>query len=410
MKKKNVIKLNKDVVMVCGANRAAIYNFNDGNVYSINENAKTLLLEIYKNKKMIANSDTKKFITKLINFGLLDIEYIGDFDVEKSSAPSLFFAWLELTEICNEKCVHCYESFHDKDRNITILNFDFWKQAIDQLKESGCRSIQLIGGEPLLYPEILKIIEYAYLKKLETTIFTNATMLDDNTIQFCKDKGVGFRVSLYGHNAEIHDCITQMSGSFEKTINNIKKIKKQNIPISIAVIIMKENQDYIEQIKEFILNLELTYDGFDLIRKVYGGCQDEHLVNNTKIKKLKYLSFPAFFAEKKFFQRAIGYNTCWGNKIAITSNGKVIPCVFERDIILGDLKINNITDIVNSEEFNFISTLSKDKIEICKDCEFRYACKDCRPLGKSLDGNLWGKYAYCTYNPYIGRWQDVSGH
>ena len=71
---------------------------------------------------------------------------------------------------------------------------------------------------------------------------------------------------------------------------------------------------------------------------------------------------------------------------------------------------NNITDIVNSEEFNFISTLSKDKIEICKDCEFRYACKDCRPLGKSLDGNLWGKYAYCTYNPYIGRWQDVSGH
>ena len=48
MKKKNVIKLNKDVVMVCGANRAAIYNFNDGNVYSINENAKTLLLKIKK--------------------------------------------------------------------------------------------------------------------------------------------------------------------------------------------------------------------------------------------------------------------------------------------------------------------------------------------------------------------------
>ena len=41
---------------------------------------------------------------------------------------------------------------------------------------------------------------------------------------------------------------------------------------------------------------------------------------------------------------------------------------------------------------------------VCKDCEYRFACKDCRPLAKSVDGCQNGKNPRCKYDPYTGNW------
>jgi predicted nucleotidyltransferase len=44
------------------------------------------------------------------------------------------------------------------------------------------------------------------------------------------------------------------------------------------------------------------------------------------------------------------------------------------------------------------------KINTCKDCEFRFACKDCRPLAFAENANISEKTPRCTYNPYEGKW------
>lgn len=51
-----------------------------------------------------------------------------------------------------------------------------------------------------------------------------------------------------------------------------------------------------------------------------------------------------------------------------------------------------------------IRKFSKDKIRECSECEYRYACFDCRP--NSLSGNIYEKPWYCTYNPLLGEWDD----
>ena len=50
--------------------------------------------------------------------------------------------------------------------------------------------------------------------------------------------------------------------------------------------------------------------------------------------------------------------------------------------------------------------MTKDHINVCKDCEFRYCCHDCRP--DSLSNDVYAKPWYCTYNPYSGEWIDVE--
>jgi len=49
--------------------------------------------------------------------------------------------------------------------------------------------------------------------------------------------------------------------------------------------------------------------------------------------------------------------------------------------------------------------LSKDHIEVCKDCEYRYACFDCRVKTNDAE-NLYAKSSDCFYNPYTGIWEQ----
>jgi hypothetical protein len=52
---------------------------------------------------------------------------------------------------------------------------------------------------------------------------------------------------------------------------------------------------------------------------------------------------------------------------------------------------------------------TKDQVAVCKDCEYRYVCFDCRPLSEGAAGGradyLHAPYPRCTYNPYTGEWR-----
>jgi len=168
---------------------------------------------------------------------------------------------------------------------------------------------------------------------------------------------------------------------------------------------MRENEDYTEEIKTFIEALGLQYNGYDVMRNIYEGKQTNHapaselIINSSKRRK------PEFFIDEEKFNRAYLTNTCWYGKFAITETGAVIPCVFERNIIYGDLRKQSIQEILESEELNKHWFLTFNQVNICKDCEFKYACTDCRPLGIGSCGELLTKNPRCAYDPQTGEWK-----
>ena len=72
----------------------------------------------------------------------------------------------------------------------------------------------------------------------------------------------------------------------------------------------------------------------------------------------------------------------------------------ERRISHGNLKSSSLENLLTES----ILRLGKDHINECKDCEYRYACFDCR--ANSLSDNVLEKPWYCTYDPYQGEWED----
>ena len=70
----------------------------------------------------------------------------------------------------------------------------------------------------------------------------------------------------------------------------------------------------------------------------------------------------------------------------------------------GNIKDTTLAKAIEKQSFKDFWHINKDKIDVCKDCEFRYICTDCRAFIKDPQ-NIYSQPAKCGYNPYICKWQ-----
>ena len=342
-------QINENVVAVYGAVNAAIYDFNTSKIFNINKAGKNILLK-YINKAPL-NDEEKTYLSQLEKENLISFKFkaseVKDFDCPPK--PKLEMAWLEVTELCNMRCIHCYEGecHNGFDNSLSLEN---WINVIDQLSKLGVKRIILIGGEPCCCRRIEDLVDYCGKKNISTTLFTNATLMTDSLIDCVERNRTRVKISIYGGDAETHDRVTTIKGSFALMDSNILKMQSKGIKMSASVILMKENQDELGKIKAYLFSRGVAYGGYDVIRNVFGGKQSAHTPTNMEIIGPKYSSQPAFKADLATYKRNHYINSCWFGKIAIQEDGNVLPCVFHRNVSMGNVKKSSIEEIVNSEE------------------------------------------------------------
>ncbi|OGK38481.1 hypothetical protein A3F03_03245 [Candidatus Roizmanbacteria bacterium RIFCSPHIGHO2_12_FULL_41_11] len=405
-------RLSPGVFLVEGAKRGALYDTSRGNVYSLNREATETI-------KGLENSNDE-FWMKLTSMGVALTQQ--SFETETTSQEvelpkqTLQFAWLEITDKCNERCLHCYGSFSPEQKGVASksLTHNDWKDAIWALSKNGCSQIQFIGGEPFKYrgetrtQTVLDLAEFAREKGIDfIEIFTNGTLISREAIKRIKDLGVQIALSIYSSDAIVHDGITQIPGSHKKTLKGINMLKEADIPIRAAVIVMRQNEDTIEQTLEMVLNLGLNNRAPDVVRPS-GRAQESNIMPDIKtLLKYGFVTKPNLSTDPVSFRRNHLYNTCLAGKIAIATDGKVMPCIFSRKATLGNIKNQELEEILQSQTVKETWELTKDKVLVCRDCEYRYACFDCRPLAADSSGGKHYSDApapRCTYNPYNGEW------
>lgn len=114
---------------------------------------------------------------------------------------------------------------------------------------------------------------------------------------------------------------------------------------------------------------------------------------------------PEYFSQtKKHVLKNINFNSCLYKKIGIDVDGAIKNCPSMKS------KIGHVDDLESIEMANLETEfwyLKKDDIEICKDCEFRYICTDCRV--NVVDG-IKSRPSTCIYNPYTNLWKGQSGY
>ena len=394
-------QISHDKIFVKGYNRSAIYCFDTGKVYSIDEKGTEILCSYLEGNNIINNGINEiPFISQIKK--VLNIPSIenSDFFPELVIEKNLEQVWLELTQRCGNKCIHCYEGELHKEVEYPIT-FDKWKDVIYQLSEIKCKRIQFIGGEPSLYKNLPDLIEYASQVGIENiSIFSNLYSISDRLLESIINNKVSVHFSIYGATPSQHDSITQIDGSFQKLINNLELLLKNKVNVNAHVVIMKENEPYIEQIYSILAKFNIVNVRYDEIREVYGECQNNHLVSTSKL----LMKRPNFRITKQKFLRAFYHNTCWYGKFVVSTDGNVHPCEFEHNITYGSVLEKSIVEILNSKIVDKYWNFDFSKVEFCKNCEYRFACQDCRPLAFGKRGNFTDKIPRCLYNPYNGEW------
>jgi len=106
------------------------------------------------------------------------------------------------------------------------------------------------------------------------------------------------------------------------------------------------------------------------------------------------------------FQEATHHNSCLNQKISIDANGEIKNCPSMKKSF-GNISDTSLTQVAIDDEFKKLWNISKDQISICKDCEFRYVCSDCRAFVEPPE-NIFSKPLKYGYDPYTNEWEDWS--
>ena len=88
-------------------------------------------------------------------------------------------------------------------------------------------------------------------------------------------------------------------------------------------------------------------------------------------------------------------------KIAIDVKGEIKNCP-SIPKSYGNVKNTSLLQVASEKDFQQLWQVKKDNIAVCKDCEFRHVCTDCRAFTE--DGELYGKPSKCNYDPYTATW------
>ncbi len=267
--------------------------------------------------------------------------------------------YLEITRRCNEHCVHCYIP-EEQRRSGAFMPLDDAKNYLDQAKELGVWQISITGGEPFLHPQISEILEYARKKDFIISILSNLSLLKPHHIPLLKKVIPSqIQVSLYSLNAEVHDSITGLVGSFDKTMAALNMCIENDIPVQVNCPIVKQNKNDFTQVLDWakqygikantdfyimaqtdysLKNLENTLPKKD-VKKVYSTL----LKNDKELRNGIHDSFTKNNNEPLNTEQHIcgaGNNTLF-----ISATGKVSPCATWQSFELGDLKHNSLSDI-----------------------------------------------------------------
>lgn len=294
----------------------------------------------------------------------------------------------KITNKCNLKCRHCYLGKLDGFE----LPFEKADEIADTIINSNVMEVTISGGECLTYKGIEKIIKKFLINGIKVDVFTNAlllkNMLDEIDLDILDKSALLFYVSVDG----LKNSHEQIRGknTFDKTIANIKYAIEKGYSVVTNTVINKIN--YCDIIDMIVLLKQMGVKDVQLSNLIVQGSADnslkislsEQIALKEKINEL-YKKHPEFgyiyYSEvpdsdgvRKVYSLSNGKKNFIGNdnwkctagiaRVTIDSNGKVYCCPFIKDSYLGDLNVENLSEVWdNVNRFKFLKRLSEENTD-----------------------------------------------
>ncbi len=177
---------------------------------------------------------------------------LGKTKLFQGKKPLLSFLTMELTERCNNNCVHCFINHPSGDREAQSreLTTGEIQDILLEAVSLGCFLVRFTGGEPLLRKDFGELYLFARRLGLKVLIFTNATLVTRDLAKLLARVPPlePMEITVYGMKKESYEAVSRLPGSYEAFKRGVSLLLEYKIPFVVKAALLPSNKD---EMKEF---------------------------------------------------------------------------------------------------------------------------------------------------------------
>lgn len=258
------------------------------------------------------------------------------------AAPEIpTFLELEITQFCQLKCTHCYSKSGPHGGEGTMTPDD-WEQVMDQAHALGVDTVQFIGGEPTLHPDIIRLARYGLGIGLNVDIYSNLVHVTPAMWDLFTTPGVSVGFSWYSADPGKHAEITGSRASHGRTKASIREAVMLGVTLRAGLVEITEGQDIDAAMAE-LRALGVTDMSADRSRGVGRAARGAA----PEISEL--------------------CGRCGKGRAAIGMDGQVTPCVLGRFLVAGNVKNTPLAEIFAGQAWHEILA-AVPAVDACVTC------------------------------------------
>ena len=299
---------------------------------------------------------------------------LGDFYVRHNLIAELH---LDLTDRCNERCVHCYIPKNGG----TFMPAELAMKVLREFREAEGLTAYMSGGECMMHPDFAAILREARRLGLNIVVLSNLALCDEKTVALLRDVDPQFvNVSLYSMEADEHDAITKLPGSWQKTMDAIRALREAGVPVRLATPIMRPNRKAVDQLCVFAHSIQAhaVFD-CDIFGRMDHDCVNQSYALSRAeledvIRQHKEMLCPSPRSSADCRPEAKVCDIGEG-KICVNAYGDYYPCDGFHGMVLGNVAYDSLMDVWHGEKMEKLRALKNRDFPSCVSCANRPWCK-----------------------------------
>ena len=291
---------------------------------------------------------------------------------------------VEITDACNLKCTHCY--LPQKNKQVFMEDTELFQTMLEELADKGFLILTITGGEPFLNPKLFEFLKIGRELKYILNLKTNGTLIDEDAAKRLADlKLKTVDISIYSAISDEHDLITGVKGSFEKSVNAAKLLKKAGARVALITVVMYKLKGWK---KVYDLSQKLGVE-FSMAPGVFSSLDMRSEVEELKNSMEDFVDFYKYCDSigEKYplpYHADSVFSGCGGGKsiIYVDSSFNVRPCAAYPEIT-GKYEEGKVSEIIDNSTKKMKERF--DRME-CHNCELVRYCSPCPARLKEADG------------------------
>lgn len=301
-------------------------------------------------------------------------------------------AMIEIADRCNEVCVHCYQIQGRKGE----MSTDEVRRVIDELADLGVLFLTFSGGEATLRSDFLELVEHARKRRFAVKLYTNGLTMTPSLAARLGELAVQeVQISLYSHRAEVHDWVTRVPGSFERTVQGIRNLQAARVQVLVKSPMMSVNAREYRDWLDFVKSLGVDYmiDATLDVREDGDRAPLALRPDDEQVRRLHMdpdFTGPVEATPVRDLERS-PCGACAAS-IHVEANGEVRPCTL-LDVPLGNALREGVSAAwKESPMAGAIRALTWMDHPGCRVCELQPYCGRCYANAVAESGDALGPY------------------